>query len=175
MADDAMNIQEIATAIDAQIRALPVQDTASIRDVRRRYSKRLASATPAKVIELARQLLPRYRWLAYELVHHHRGAMQKIGALELRLLGQGMASWDAVDTFGDTDNLNRQDAENAKELILKTLGEPDGLAVHNHYRETEQRTICHQESLSAAASICFTAVTLPSWNQPPRTAIYTLP
>jgi 3-methyladenine DNA glycosylase AlkD len=60
----------------------------------------LAKTAPAQVIELALQLRARHRWLAYELVQHHPQAMQKIGALELRLFGQGMASWDAVDTFG---------------------------------------------------------------------------
>jgi 3-methyladenine DNA glycosylase AlkD len=93
-------IHALAEEIDTEIRALPNGDTASIRAVRRQFSKRLAKATPAQVIQLALQLRDKYRWVAYELVQHHPKAMQKIGALELRLFGQGMASWDAVDTFG---------------------------------------------------------------------------
>jgi 3-methyladenine DNA glycosylase AlkD len=91
---------QIAEEIDAQIRALPHHDTASIRNVRRLYSKRLAKTAPDEVIELALLLLDKQRFVAYELVQHHRGASRCLGADELAQFGQGMNSWDAVDTFG---------------------------------------------------------------------------
>ena len=97
---ESINVQKVADEIDEQIRALPRRDTASIRVVRRQYSKRLAKAAPAQVIELALQLRDKQRWVAYELVQQHKGASRRLSAKELVQFGQGMASWDAVDTFG---------------------------------------------------------------------------
>lgn len=91
---------QIAETIDEQIRALPRKDTASIRNVRRHFSKMLAHTAPDEVIELALLLLDKHRFVAYELVQHHRAAFRSLGAEELAQFGQGMASWDAVDTFG---------------------------------------------------------------------------
>jgi 3-methyladenine DNA glycosylase AlkD len=47
-------------------------------------------------------LLERYghRWLAYELINHHRAALASIDAEELGAFGRGTASWGAVDSFG---------------------------------------------------------------------------
>ncbi len=91
---------QIAEAIDEHIRALPSKDTASIRNVRRQFSKQLAKAAPDEVIELALLLLGKYRFVAYELILHHRGAFRSLGAEELTRFGHGINSWDAVDTFG---------------------------------------------------------------------------
>jgi 3-methyladenine DNA glycosylase AlkD len=91
---------QIAEAIDEQIRALPSKDTASIRGVRRQFSKQLAKSAPDEVIELALLLLSKYRFVAYELVMYHRGAFRSLGAEELTQFGQGINSWDSVDTFG---------------------------------------------------------------------------
>ena len=60
---------------------------------------------PAKsVVELAHYLLdrgkPDYRFLAYELVAHHQGALRSLGPVELERLGRGIDSWESVDTFG---------------------------------------------------------------------------
>ena len=60
---------------------------------------------PAKsVVELAHYLLdrgkPDYRFLAYELVAHHKAALGSVGSVELARLGRGIDSWESVDTFG---------------------------------------------------------------------------
>jgi 3-methyladenine DNA glycosylase AlkD len=92
----------IAAEIDARLRALPPHaKTAEVRAVRREFSKRLSKATPREIIQLAEKLLTSYghRFVAYELVHHHRPALRCLRATELESLGQGIASWGAVDAF----------------------------------------------------------------------------
>ena len=94
-----INIDLLAAEIDARLQALPGLYTEPVRVVRREYSRRIAGAAPQEVIALAMRLLDRQRFVAYELVCHHRAALRSLGERELELFGQGMASWEAVDTF----------------------------------------------------------------------------
>ncbi len=96
--------QEIASKIDAEMRALPVQNTPAVRAVRRRYSERLRPAEPQFVLEVARELLGRYgyRSVPYELIRHHPGAFAMLGDSELEELGRGINSWWSVDSFART-------------------------------------------------------------------------
>lgn len=98
---DTEDLDRLASEIDAEIRALPVRNAQTVRAIRWRYSRRLKGAGPEFVLDLARELLTRYgrRWVAYELIRHHKGAFGRIGAAELKELGQGMDSWGAVDSF----------------------------------------------------------------------------
>jgi 3-methyladenine DNA glycosylase AlkD len=91
----------MAAEIDAHIQALPKQNTANVRAVRRRYSQRLQTASPEFVLELARELLTHdgYRWVAYELIRYHEGAFASLNAADLEELGRGIDSWWAVDGF----------------------------------------------------------------------------
>jgi 3-methyladenine DNA glycosylase AlkD len=94
----------LAAQIDAEIQALPVQNTPGVRAVRRAYSRRLRGADAAFVLDLARELLAAYdhRWLAYELIRYHTAAFASLGDLELVELGQGIDSWWTVDAFART-------------------------------------------------------------------------
>ncbi|MCL7451953.1 MAG: DNA alkylation repair protein [Anaerolineae bacterium] len=94
----------LASSIDAEIRALAVQNTPNVRGVRREYSRRLRDADPALVLALARELLGNYRrrWVAYELIAEHKGAFQRLSEAELQELGQGIDSWSSVDSFART-------------------------------------------------------------------------
>ncbi len=90
--------------LDARIAALPAPvATAPLRRLRREYSCRLAAAPARDVVALAGALLARggieRRFVAYELVHHHRAALASLGARELERLGRGLDGWGAVDTF----------------------------------------------------------------------------
>jgi 3-methyladenine DNA glycosylase AlkD len=71
--------------------------------VRREFSKRLAMADASVVIRVAFRLLEQSgiasRFVAYELICHHRGALGSLRANELRHLGRGIDSWGAVDCF----------------------------------------------------------------------------
>jgi 3-methyladenine DNA glycosylase AlkD len=91
-------------AILADLEALPARRTAHIRAVRRNYSLALKHADADLVLELARLLFQERwtRWFAFELIRHHPVAFQQVGPAELEEFGQGMDSWDTVDTFART-------------------------------------------------------------------------
>jgi 3-methyladenine DNA glycosylase AlkD len=93
-----------ASEIDAEIRALPVQNTPRVRSVRREYSRKLKKADPRFVLDVARELLKAYgyRSVPYELIQSHREAFQSVGEAELEKLGQGINSWWSVDSFART-------------------------------------------------------------------------
>ena len=88
--------------IDARIAELPLA-TAPLRRLRREYTRRLATAEPPVVVGLALRLLGRggiaRRFVAYELVHYHRGALASLKGRDLERLGRGLDGWGAVDAF----------------------------------------------------------------------------
>jgi 3-methyladenine DNA glycosylase AlkD len=95
---------ETARQFMADLQTLPQRNTPSVRVVRRRYSAQLKQQPAGYVLDVARALLRqperKTRWMAYELVTHHRPARQELNPQIVVELGQGMDSWDAVDTFG---------------------------------------------------------------------------
>ncbi len=101
---DGENIEELACQIDSRINSSAALNTAAIRTIRREYSKLLKDAAPDLVLDLATRLLARQgmvnRFVAYELICHHRPALASLRKKELEQLGAGMDSWAAVDTFG---------------------------------------------------------------------------
>lgn len=101
---DSNDVKSIAAGIDAEIRALPVQNTPTVRAIRRRCSRKLKQADPKLILDLARELLTNYghQWVAYELIQSHRAAFQDMGEAELEELGQGISSWWSVDSFART-------------------------------------------------------------------------
>ena len=94
--------KEVASAIDAEIRALPVRNTPNERAIRRKYSRMLKEAQPEFVLDVARALLKDHRWLAYELIADHKAAFQGLGEAEVEEFGQGINSWGSVDSFART-------------------------------------------------------------------------
>ena len=98
-AHEQIDIEQLAGEIDARLQALTSLKTEQVRAVRREFSGRIAGASPQEVVTLALRLLDRHRFVAYELVHYHRAALRSLGEHDLELLGNGIASWDAVDTF----------------------------------------------------------------------------
>lgn len=92
---------ELASQIVEEIYALSVRNTPSERAIRRKYSRKLAQASPEFILEVARILLKAYdqRWHAYELIADHREAFKRIREAELEEFGQGISSWGSVDSF----------------------------------------------------------------------------
>jgi 3-methyladenine DNA glycosylase AlkD len=90
----------LADEIDARIVALPDRRTATIRRVRREYSRRLRGAPPGEVLALSDALVDRHRWVAYELLYHHPGAMALLDVARVERLGRGIDDWGSVDAFG---------------------------------------------------------------------------
>jgi 3-methyladenine DNA glycosylase AlkD len=96
------SVEELASEIAATIRALPHSRTVPVRDVRRIYSKRLAKSPTLYVIEVALRLLDEPgidRFVAYELVQHHRAAMASLDEKQLERFGRGLDQWGEVDCF----------------------------------------------------------------------------
>jgi 3-methyladenine DNA glycosylase AlkD len=93
----------LAAEIEERFAGMADSTTAELRGVRREYSRRLKNAEPRAVIELVERLLRVQRmdrrFVAYELIHHHRGALSRLNAKRLERFGRGMASWGAVDCF----------------------------------------------------------------------------
>ena len=91
---------DVADAIHRQISALPDQAAARVREVRREWSHRLRSAPAADLLAVADALIPRQRWVGYELVDSHLGAHGALDLAWVERLGRDIDSWVAVDTFG---------------------------------------------------------------------------
>jgi 3-methyladenine DNA glycosylase AlkD len=92
-------VDEVADEILARIRTLAEPSTQSIRRVRREYSVEIRNWPGPAVLDLASRLAGTQRWVAYELVHHHRGARSMLDAAAVKQLGRGLDSWGAVDAF----------------------------------------------------------------------------
>ncbi|HLN26733.1 MAG TPA: DNA alkylation repair protein [Gemmataceae bacterium] len=96
-------IKTVEDEITSRLARLTSRRAADLRSLRREYSKRLAKAPAKAVIELALRLLDRpgfqHRFLSYELVAHHRGALGSLRARLLSRFGRGIASWEAVDSY----------------------------------------------------------------------------
>jgi 3-methyladenine DNA glycosylase AlkD len=91
----------VTKAIVNEIENLQVKNTPEIRKIRRRYSNLLVNASPKVILGAAIHLIRDYgyRGTAYELVRYHKATFQSLGEEEITLLGQGIDSWGAVDSF----------------------------------------------------------------------------
>jgi len=97
-------VPALAEEIDERLSSLAGgAATADLREVRREFTHRLKDAAPHVVLELANLLIDvpqtAYRFIAYELIHHHPAALSHLNAWQLEQLGRGIASWGAVDCF----------------------------------------------------------------------------
>jgi 3-methyladenine DNA glycosylase AlkD len=95
--------ESLAAGISHRIEALGVVPAQPLRALRRAISANLKNEPGDTVVEVALHLLERpsfaHRFVAYEIVHHHRDALARVGERELNRLGRGLASWADVDTF----------------------------------------------------------------------------
>lgn len=101
-ANNFESAETFADGIAARIRALSSLKTEPVRAVRREYSRGLANCAPQFVIDVALRLLrdPGIdRFVAYELVMHHRAALARLREKQLQQLGSGIDNWGAVDCF----------------------------------------------------------------------------
>ena len=99
-----VDIAGFVAEIRGELGALGSPTTAAIREVRQRFSRRLAAASAADVVAVALALVDvpgfAHRFVGYELIAHHRAALASLGEAELETLARGMDSWEKVDTFG---------------------------------------------------------------------------
>jgi 3-methyladenine DNA glycosylase AlkD len=98
------DVASLADEIKRQLAALPDSSTPHVRQLRRHYSRLLASTSASNVLGIAEALLDQpishtRRFVAYELIASHRAARSAVDADHLERLADGMADWGAVDTF----------------------------------------------------------------------------
>jgi 3-methyladenine DNA glycosylase AlkD len=95
--------EPLAAEIDLEIRRRPDARTAELRALRRTWTRRLAKASGEEVLAIARRVLngrsEAHRFVAYELVAHHRAARQALTPQDVEDLGRALDSWGAVDAF----------------------------------------------------------------------------
>jgi 3-methyladenine DNA glycosylase AlkD len=98
-----LDVPVLAAEFEERIASLRNPATKELRGVRREFSQRLKDAPPHVALELAGLLLNAqrmdYRFIAYELINRHPGALAHLDARQLERLGRGIASWGAVDCF----------------------------------------------------------------------------
>jgi len=96
------NIADLENQIVSSLSTLTIPTTEAIREVRRKFSRRLADAPAQLVVALALQLVRHAavpRFVAYELILYHRQALRSLKAKSLEDLGAGNNSWAEVDAF----------------------------------------------------------------------------
>ena len=94
----------MANRILADIGALELKNTPSIRGVRRKCSREIRDCEPDFVLDLAIRLIEtrRLRWVAYELVRFHKATFETLTEATVERIGGGIDSWQSVDAFGCT-------------------------------------------------------------------------
>ena len=95
-------VNDLEKEIISSLSALSQNDTETIRNLRRAFSKQLTKSPPTLILALALSLtrsraVPKF--FAYELIQHHREALRSLKAKSLADLGRGNDSWGEVDTF----------------------------------------------------------------------------
>jgi 3-methyladenine DNA glycosylase AlkD len=98
-----INMSNDLTELRSQIHSLKSPTVPAARLLRRAWSKRLKNYDGETMLAFALKLqqleAPLHRFIAQELVHHHKPAMLALQTNWLRQFGTGMATWDAVDVF----------------------------------------------------------------------------
>ena len=95
-------MRNIATEIQRSLTALPGKNARSVRLLRREWSKRLKDLPGPSIIAVARRLVRLGLWerfLAYEIIVHHRAASETLKPNDVTFLSHGMDSWGEVDSF----------------------------------------------------------------------------
>ena len=94
----------VAADFAAAVAALPARDTASVRAVRRNFSRLWRRLPGPEILEIAAAIAgrPDLRWAAYEIVRFHPGAFALLDDGRVAGFAEGLDSWESVDAFGRT-------------------------------------------------------------------------
>lgn len=97
----AFDADSLALEFRSRVDALPSPRVPRVRPIRREFSRKISSARPEQVLQLAERLIDLdLRIWAYEIVHYHRPTLRTLDAATIEGLGQGLADWASVDVFG---------------------------------------------------------------------------
>jgi len=95
--------KELVAEVEKEMLSARSSTVPVLRAIRKSISRKINLLDRQIVIEAALALISRnrvHRFIAYELVQNHPGAMEGISWAEIEQLGEGMASWSEVDSFG---------------------------------------------------------------------------
>jgi 3-methyladenine DNA glycosylase AlkD len=95
-------IAGLAKEVQTQVLAAEDRTVPTLRNVRRKVTRRVKALEPTAVVDLALLLLSNRevpKWFAYEVVHHHRQALASLTEAHLRHLGTDLDGWGEVDAF----------------------------------------------------------------------------
>jgi 3-methyladenine DNA glycosylase AlkD len=89
-----------AEALLNDLSSLAVRNTATLRGVRRTYSKTWKRESPQFVLGVARRLSASgYRWIGCELIRNHPAAFAALNDRVVAQFAIGLNSWDSGDAF----------------------------------------------------------------------------
>jgi 3-methyladenine DNA glycosylase AlkD len=95
---------DTAAAIARDIAELPRSDTASVRAIRKAWSKTLRRSSASEVLVVAEAFEAKAgqggKWVAYELVRFHPGALAAVTEAQIAGFAGRAQSWYAVDALG---------------------------------------------------------------------------
>jgi 3-methyladenine DNA glycosylase AlkD len=95
---------DTAAAIARDIAELPRSDTASVRAIRKAWSKTLRRSSAAEVLAVADAFEAKAgqggKWVAYELIRFHPGALAAVTEAQIAGFAERAQSWYAVDALG---------------------------------------------------------------------------
>ena len=99
-----LSARAAAESFAAEVRALPVRDTKSVRNLRKARSREWRGMPAAFILDAAGRIAqhPPLRWTAYELIRAHPGAFAALDEALVDAFAVGLDSWDSVDAFGRT-------------------------------------------------------------------------
>jgi 3-methyladenine DNA glycosylase AlkD len=101
---ESLPIASIIAAIRRDLNDSAARDTASVRAVRRKYSRALKQENPqralAVVIDLVRSGVWKDRLVGFELLPSHPAAFRKLNDELVEQLADGLADWGSIDLFG---------------------------------------------------------------------------
>ena len=95
--------KQLAAEVEKAILSAPSSSTPVLRAIRKKISRKIITWDRQIIIEAALALINRnqiHRFIPYELVQNHPAATEGITWSEVEQLGEGMASWSEVDSFG---------------------------------------------------------------------------
>ena len=95
--------KQLAAEVEKAILSAPSSSTPVLRAIRKKISRKIITWDRQIIIEAALALINRnqiHRFIPYELVQNHPVATEGITWSEVEQLGEGMASWSEVDSFG---------------------------------------------------------------------------
>jgi 3-methyladenine DNA glycosylase AlkD len=98
-----IDAERLIHELRSRLALVPTPTTAAVRSIRREFSRRIVDTAPGVILQLALRLVNEEpqgsRFVAYEIVRHHKSTFEVLSTQDLLRLGRGLNSWSSVDCF----------------------------------------------------------------------------